>query len=223
MRKKTRREFNISPFLILIIFFVFFLYSFIFVDRQVRPVVEVLSEIEARIMGTQSINEGVTNAILKENVKYDDLVNITKDEQGNISLIQANTMGMNLFASDITALVQNSLEAFGKKPVKIPLGTVLGSQIFANYGPKFNIEIIPAGAVMVDFFSEFKQAGINQTIHRIYVKVDTKVQVIIPFSNKFVEIGSEVPIAETIIVGDVPDTYIYVPDFENKDFLEFYK
>ena len=76
---------------------------------------------------------------------------------------------------------------------------------------------------MVDFFSEFKQAGINQTIHRIYVKVDTKVQVIIPFSNKFVEIGSEVPIAETIIVGDVPDTYIYVPDFENKDFLEFYK
>ena len=92
----------------------------------------------------------------------------------------------------------------------------MGSKLFANLGPNFKVFIIPLSSIVVDFYSEFEQAGINQTIHRIYMEINAKVQVVIPLSNKTVEITSNVPIAETVIVGEVPKTYINIPDINNK-------
>ncbi len=218
-RRKIYRK-NYKPFLIVIFCLAIVLYAFIFVDRQIRPTIEALSEVQARIIGTQAINDGVRE-VIESGIQYEDLVNVMKDQQGNITLMQANTVEINKISSNITSAVQEKMEVVTKRKLKIPLGNILGSQVLSSYGPKLSVEITPAGSVIVDFYTEFKEAGINQTMHRIYIQVETKVQIIAPLSSKPVDIVSSVPIAETVIVGKVPKNYVNVPDFEDKDFLEF--
>ncbi|RBP46622.1 sporulation protein YunB [Garciella nitratireducens] len=218
-RRKLLYRKNYKPFLIIILCLSIILYAFIFVDHQIRPTVEALSEVQARIIGTQSINDGV-NEVISSGIQYDDLVNIMKDEEGNITLIQANTIEINKISADITDTIQEKMAVVTKRKLKIPLGNIIGSQVLSSYGPKLSVEITPAGSVIVDFYTEFQEAGINQTIHRIYIQVETKVQIIAPLSSKAVDIVSSVPIAETVIVGKVPESYINVPDLENKDFLD---
>lgn len=222
MRKRSiyRRRGNYKPFLIFIFCIIMLLYAFLFVDRQIRPTVEALSEVQARVIGTQSINDGV-NETLAEGIEYDDLIDIMKDEQGNITLMQANTVAINKLSSTITKNVQKKMEVVSKRRLEIPLGNIIGSQVLSSYGPKLTIKITPAGSILVDFYTEFDEAGINQTIHRIYIKVKTQVQIIAPLSSKPVDIISSVPVAETVIVGRVPQQYINVPDFQDKDFMEF--
>lgn len=218
MGRRNKINVKLKPFFIIMACLFMIIYSFVFVDRQVRPTVEALSEVQARIIGTRAINDGVSE-VLENGIGYNELINILRDQQGNISLLQANTVAINTMATKITRSVQEKMEVVSNKLLRIPLGNILGSQVLANYGPKLDIEITPAGSVLVDFFTEFEQAGINQTIHRIYIKVETKVQIIIPLSSKSVDIITNVPIAETVIVGKVPDTYIDVPDVESKDYL----
>lgn len=218
-RRRIYRK-NYKPFLIIIFCLAIVLYAFIFVDRQIRPTIEALSEVQARIIGTQAINDGVSE-VIESGIQYDDLVNVMKDQQGNITLIQANTVEINRISSNITKAVQEKMEVVTKRKLKIPLGNILGSQVLSSYGPKLSVEITPTGSVIVDFYTEFKEAGINQTLHRIYIQVETKVQIIAPLSSKPVDIVSSVPIAETVIVGKVPEKYVNVPDFEDKDFMEF--
>lgn len=218
--RRLKQKNKYRPFLILILLSFFIVYSFIYVDKEIRPVVEVLSEIEATIVGTQAINEGVSTA-LQKGIRYDDLLEVVKDEKGNVNLIQANTIAMNILSSDITTLVQEKIETRSQQPIKIPLGNVLRSQILAHYGPKLSVEILPVGAIEVDFFSEFEEAGINQTIHRVYVRVDTKIHIIVPLSNKSVQVSGNVPIAETVIVGDVPNTYINMPSVNKEDLFHY--
>ncbi len=212
LKKKTK----LNPVLIFAITFIILLIlSFIFIEKHVCPIIEALSEVEARIIGTQGINKGVTEA-LEDGISYDDLIDIVKDEQGKILLIQANTVDINLLGSDIITLVQKNMDIYKNNVKKIPFGNIMGSKLFANLGPNFKVFIIPLSSIVVDFYSEFEQAGINQTIHRIYMEINAKVQVVIPLSNKTVEITSNVPIAETVIVGEVPKTYINIPDINNK-------
>lgn len=218
-RRSLKKKRGLKPFVIIILSFILVVYSFVFVDKQVRPTIEALSEVEARIIGTQGINNGVSEA-LKNGVDYENLIKVMKDDKGNITLMQADTVAINLLGSEIISTVQEKMELVGTKVLKIPMGNIMGSQILANYGPKLEIEITPAGSVIVDFYTEFEQAGINQTIHRIYIEIDTKVQIIVPLSSKVVKITSNIPIAETVIVGDVPNSYINVPDIKEKDFLD---
>jgi sporulation protein YunB len=84
-------------------------------------------------------------------------------------MLQANTMSMNRIAAETALRIQESLRQMGTKKVGIPLGSVLGSEIFANLGPSFNIDILPMGTVIVDFITDFEEAGINQTRHKIYL------------------------------------------------------
>lgn len=218
MKKKSLRKRNkfSPPFIFATIFFILIILSLFFIEKRVCPIIEALSEVEARIIGTQGINKGVTEA-LEDGISYEDLIDIVKDEQGKILLIQANTVDINLLGADITTLVQKNMDIYKNDIKKIPFGNILGSKLFANLGPKFKVYIIPLSSIVVDFYSEFEEAGINQTIHRIYMEINTKIQVIIPLSNKTLEITSNVPIAETVIVGDVPKTFIKIPSINSKD------
>ena len=206
-RKGFKKKKGINPFIIVIASFLVIIYAFIFVDQQVRPTIQALSEVEARIIGAQGINNGVSKA-LKYGVDYNNLIKVMKDDQGNITLMQADTIAINILAAKIISSIQEEMEAVETKILKIPMGNVVGSQLLANHGPKLEIEIIPIGSVEADFYTEFEQAGINQTIHRIYIAINTKVQVIVPLSSDVVEITSNVPIAETVIVGEVPNFYM---------------
>ncbi|MFT9497099.1 sporulation protein YunB [Anaerosolibacter sp.] len=127
---------------------------------------------------------------------------------------QGNTMMMNMLASEVALTVQDKIKNIKTSAVKVPLGNVFGSQLLAQHGPNINIDVTPIGMVNVDFKTEFEESGINQTRHKIYLIVKTQVRIIVPFSSDSTEVVTSVPIAETIIVGKVPQNYIFVPKDE---------
>ena len=104
--------------------------------------------------------------------------------------------------------------ALGEQGITIPLGTVLGIPLFAGKGPKLTLRFTPAGAVQSSFESAFADAGINQTIHKITLRLTATVRIILPGESHTVTISSVATIAESIIVGDVPSTYADVDDGE---------
>ena len=107
--------------------------------------------------------------------------------------------------------MQGTLQSIEGEVVNIPLGQIFGSQILAYHGPKIPVTLIPIGTVHVDITHSFSEAGINQTRHKIYLEVFAGVQFVVPFISAEREVMTAVPIAETVYMGDVPNTVIDMP------------
>lgn len=196
-----------------------FIGSFIYVDNNLRPTITVLAETKAMELANRSINKAVGD-IVKDKINYSDLIYTKLDSQGKISMIQSNTVLMNQVASDVALEIQNELKQVKTTTSYIPIGTALKSPILAKYGPQLKVSIQPIGTVSVDFKTSFESAGINQTRHTIYLEVKTQVKVVIPLTTSTKEVKSQIPICETIIVGDVPESYVNVPKELVPDLLD---
>lgn len=218
--KKNYIKFKI----ILIVTIISFILSgyFIYLDRKVVPIVLAIGELRAQEMTTRAINESI-KSVLQENIDYEDLIFLKEDSEGNIALMQANTFLMNKISADVALSIQESFGQIKKMVEKIPLGNILDSKIFAHYGPKINLGVSPYGMVHVNFGTDFEQAGINQTRHRIYLIINTEARVIVPFNSNKVHVTTYFPVAETIIVGRVPHNYINVPQSQFLDVTPIYE
>ncbi|WP_270942012.1 sporulation protein YunB [Romboutsia lituseburensis] len=188
-----------------------FIGSFIYVDTSLRPTITVLAETKALELANRSINKAV-GEIVKDKISYSDLMNTRLDSDGKITMIQANTIMMNKIASDVALQIQDELKQVKTTTSYIPIGTALGSPILAKYGPQLKVSIEPIGTVSVDFKTNFESSGINQSRHSIYLQAKTQVKVVIPLTTTTKEVKAQIPICETIIVGDVPNSYVNIPD-----------
>ncbi|MGV8145705.1 MAG: sporulation protein YunB [Alkaliphilus sp.] len=202
--------------------FAILIYIFMYIDREIMPTVLAIGELRAQEITTRAINQSIAE-VLKQSIDYEDLIAIKKDYEGNITLMQANTMLMNKVASDVALTIQDRFSEIETTSERIPLGNALGSQLLAQHGPKIELSVTPLGMVNVNFGTEFEHSGINQTRHRIYLIIYSTVRVIVPFSSNTIEVTTYVPIAETIIVGRVPVNYVNVPENELMNIVPLYE
>ena len=114
---------------------------------------------------------------------------------------------MNRLSSEIASAIQDKLTNLDDITIKIPVAKLLGLNIFSGYGPKIKIKLVPYGNTLAEFNTEFVSEGINQTRHTIYIDIASTVNVIIPFNVGAVTSVTRVTVAETVIVGDIPQTY----------------
>nr|WP_276717372.1 sporulation protein YunB [Caloranaerobacter azorensis] len=210
---KQARSKKRKTFIILVAILVLIVYGFIIIDRNIKPTVLAICEAKARMIATQAINDAV-RAKINEDINYNDLIFVKYDNQGKITMMQANTVLMNSIASEVALEVQENMRQIAASNIKIPLGNALNSQILSQWGPKININIVPQGTVTVDFTTEFEESGINQTRHKVFLTIKTNVRIIVPLTSDIIQVSTNVPIAETVIVGDVPQYYIKVPENE---------
>lgn len=181
-----------------------FIYTF---DSIITPTVLTVANAEMKAKASEVINKTIVDNCL-ESFKYDDIINIQKDNEGNITLIKADTLKMNKIACDVALESQQSLKELGTIGIKIPTGYIFKNNILAYFGPNITVKMQPVGYIETKYISDFQSAGINQTRHRIYVQVKTKIRVIIPLESNEIEVKNEIPISETIIVGKIPETSI---------------
>jgi len=179
-------------------------------ETHLKPTLLAIAEAKATLIATQSINSVINDSV---NLSIDPkkLVNITLDNRGRVVLIQPNTMEFNKIAADTTIKVQNILRDIGEEKIKIPMGQILGSQLLASIGPNITITVIPVGTVQVKVIDKFEQAGINQTRHMVYLIATTQIRIVVPLVSKSVSVNTQVPIAEYVVVGEVPSTYMQFP------------
>lgn len=184
--------------------------SFWMMETHLKPTLLVIAESKAIQIATQSINK-VINDRVNVNINPQALMNITLDNRGRVVLIQPNTMEFNKIAADTTIKVQDMLEKIGEEKITIPIGQILGSQLLASVGPRITVTVIPIGTVQVKVIDKFEQAGINQTRHMIYLIVTTQIRIVVPLVSKSISVDTQVPIAEYVVVGEVPNTYVQFP------------
>lgn len=184
------------------------IYIFRYIDKNIKPTLVAISEIKAKAIANQVINDSV-NLKINKDIDYKDLIFVRYDDNGRVTLMQANTIIMNDISSEVASEVQKQLEKVSESEVDVPLRNAFDTQLLKL--PSINMRMVPEGTVYVDFATEFQESGINQTRHRIYLIVEANIKIIVPLVSEEVKISTNVPIAETIIIGDVPEQYINVP------------
>ena len=184
----------------------------------IEPTMDVLCINMAKGIATQISNEQAT--VVMANYKYDDLSTVIRDEDGKIRMIKMNIILVNEITSDIAIKIQEQINNCDKSNFYIRLGTFTGTKILSGRGPKVEIKMSTTGNVLTDLVSEFSQAGVNQTLHRIYLKVDCSISVLTPFDTIEENITNQVLLAEAVIVGDVPATYYNLNGVTNDDLME---
>ena len=202
--KKSKLPSNLLIVLITIIAFNFIIYIF---GERILPIMLNIGEIKIKSEAIRIMNEESVN-VYSESFKYDDIIDIEKDTDGNITMIRADTVKQNYLASQVVLKCDERLSELEDLGVKIPLGYLSNNVMFYNMGPKITVKMQQVGNITTSYESEFESAGINQTRHKIYLNLTTTMRVIVPFNSRDVEVTSQIPISDTIIVGKIPETAI---------------
>lgn len=198
-------RFKIGIFFICIILVVIFI--LIFLNNVVNPVIISTMAAKTRKLSQQAVESAIFETI-NDTLVYDTLITITRDENGDVVLISTNSLQINLLARELVNIAQQKLEQIGEQGVHIPVGSLTGLPIFVGKGPEIKIKMLPIGNITCKFTSEFKSAGINQTNHKLYLTVNSNVSVILPIENQIIQTQTQIMIAESIIVGKIPETYL---------------
>ena len=180
---------------------------FLLADRNFKPMVFALAQARSTAMAQQVLTLALADA-LGDGVGYDDLMNVRMDQRGQVALLSANTMRMNQLAHRAGQAAQRRLEAMSSERVTVPLGAALGLTILAGSGPGIPVSIVPVGSISTDFATEFEACGINQTRHKVYLQVEASVRIVIPAGAKTTNVSANMLVAESIIVGAVPEGFV---------------
>ena len=177
------------------------------IDIQIRPLVKSVAASQAQIISTKAISEAIEHELARIDIDYSDLVTIQKCEDGSICAISTNVQKTNTLKSAVTLAIEGQISHTTPKTVSIPLGTLTGVELFTGRGPMIKMKISLPSSTITDFRSEFTEAGINQTKHQIYINVHTDVHALIPGYPTNTTVDTDIMVAETIIVGDVPHVF----------------
>ena len=159
---------------------------------------------------TNIMNQAANEIFQDESLSYSDFVTLTKNTEGDIASIETNTPKINLIQTQLTQKIINTLVNTRRNTLYVPLGTLLGFHLLSGRGPNIEIKVIPVGNVKTVVKSEFSSAGVNQTLHQITVEVDVTAMAIIPGYSTEVTVHTEYILAETMVVGDVPNSYAQI-------------
>ncbi|MEA5051316.1 MAG: sporulation protein YunB [Oscillospiraceae bacterium] len=175
--------------------------------HNLAPVVRTICSSQAKILGTAAINKAVMAELERLNIDYGSLVRITTDNNGNVSVIETNAVEVNKLKSLLTDAVNDSLAAIPQQEVRVPLGTLTGIELLSGRGPRIRLRMQPASYVECTLSNRFDSAGINQTRHQIMVDFKVSMTAILAPYSTTVQVESNICIAETVIVGTVPEMF----------------
>lgn len=200
--KRRLKKFLHIAIIISVITFVLYYFQYI-----VNPVIYSVSEGQVRMGTIRAVNNAIAEVVANVNI-YDSLCNIITDEEGNVAMVSANALRINNLTKELIKVSQEKIEKLVLDTVKIPLGNFSGIPLLSGFGPQIKLRVVPMGSMSCYFVSEFTQAGINQTNHRIYVNFESYVNLVMPLESRQIETKSQVLICECIIVGKVPNVYL---------------
>ncbi len=202
-----RLKIKVSRKWIVLLIIALLLAGYIILDSAIRPAVLSLSESKLRAVAVKAMNDAVRETVGESGVLYSDLTHIEKDDTGKISLISVDTVLVNELGAKTALAAQDKIMNAGQQGVSIPIGTILSGQLLTGRGPSIIVRFEPIGSVATEFRTQFEEAGINQTRHKIFLLLNSSVRIMIGSTSQTVDISTEVLISDTIIIGDVPQSY----------------
>lgn len=209
-RKKKRR----IAAVLLLFFFACALIA-VYFQHNVTKVLIAVSEATMRANTTVAINDAVYYT-LGDGVRYEDLVTVERNDEGDVVSLSANALKINKIARDTASVSQSNLRNLSLDGIPVPLGALTGIEALAGVGPRIRIRIIPVSSVVCGFSSRFESAGINQTKHSLYLNAVADISIVMPSRTKNFAVTTDILVCESVIVGKVPDVCLQGDIFGGK-------
>ncbi|MBQ8359220.1 MAG: sporulation protein YunB [Oscillospiraceae bacterium] len=173
-----------------------------------QNVITALAQTQVKNATSDLINDAIDAQISSGTIQYDRMVYFEKDLEGKITALKTNMSEVNRLKTDLLNLINDEILAMDSDHLGIPLGSLILPEVFGRKGPVIPVQILTIRNSEADFFSEFSQAGINQTLQKLTMQVSVDVAVLVLGKVDDFTISSQVVIAETVIVGQVPDMFL---------------
>ncbi|MBP1934627.1 sporulation protein YunB [Ammoniphilus resinae] len=200
----------------LVIFSLISIQTFLYIEQKLEPAMMRISKTKVEQLAADAINGAISKHIA-EGIDFKELVYFREDGNGEIKAILFNYNEQTRIVGVATNRVSNTLKELESVPLEIPLGQALDSNILAMIGPDVPITMVPMGSVQVSLIPEVKEAGINMVHINVYIDIQAKVQVVIPFTTEPTVIRSKIPITQGLFMGDVPNFYFKGSGSPEKD------
>ena len=181
-----------------------------FADLRLKPVVINAARSRARLFASDVISRSVDAAVSESTGSF---INVIYGEDG-ISAIETNVTGISRLRADSILNIRSEISDIDRMTLDIPLGNLAGGMLLTGRGFPVRIKLVPIGDVSGEIYSEFSETGINQTLHRIYLRVRVSMNMIVASDTVRLELADDILVAETVIVGRVPDAYTAINRFE---------
>ena len=174
-----------------------------------RPIVVDLATARTSNMVNRIVVAAINDAVDSGRIDYGRLVSFEKDANGHVTALKSNMAEFNRLQASISDDILQRMADVSTTDLSIPIGTLTGSPLLAGRGPCLHVRMQSVGTATARFDNQFSSAGINQTSHRILLDVDVHVSILLPGLTTYTKVSNEISVAETVIVGGVPDTYTY--------------
>ena len=207
---------NAKKFFSIFIIILIAVTTFYSIFKSISPIFEKLCLEKAREIGTYIMNDA-SNKIL-DSIDYSNIIQIEKDENNNI--VKTDVVVINKIASDIALEAEKQFKEIEDETIEIPMGAITGNKYLAGSGPNININVISTGNILTEIKNEFETSGINQTVYRIYLELTCKVSVVTQYKTIEDSIVNQVLLVETVIVGNVPQSYYNLEGMKQEDVTE---
>lgn len=182
--------------------------GFLMLRSRYRDVIRDLAETQVKNTTSDLTNDAIAKQIAEGIIQYDRIVYFEKDLDGRITALKTNMSEVNRLKTDILNLINDEILALDTSDIGIPLGSLFLPELFSGKGPAIPVRILSIRNSDATFVSKFSQAGINQTLHQLTMVVSVDVAVLVLGQTSSFTVNSEVVVAETVIVGDVPSTFL---------------
>lgn len=192
----------------LLILMMVLLALFLSLRSRYRTVVEELAQIQVLNTTSDLTNDAIARQIENGNISYDRIVYFEKDLEGRITALKTNIGEVNRLKTDILNLINDEILEVDSTDIGIPLGSLFLPEFFSGRGPVIPVHILAIRNSDANFTSYFSEAGINQTLHQLIMQVSIDVSVLVLGQTASFTSASEVVVAETVIIGDVPQTFL---------------
>ena len=197
-----------KQFIRAVIIFAVLLAGFLSFRGKYRLVIGELAQTQVKNTTSDLTNDAIARQIAAGNIQYDRLVYFEKDLEGRITALKTNMGEVNKLKTDILNIINDEILALDHSDIGIPLGSLFLPEFLSGRGPSIPVHILSIRNSDAVFLSDLSQAGINQTLHKLIMEVSVDVSVLVLGQTSSFTTTSEVVIAETVIVGQVPDTYL---------------
>ena len=176
---------------------------------HMKPVVVDLATARTSNAVNRIVVAAVNDAVDSGRIDYEQLVDFDKDAEGHVTALRSNMAAFNRLQASIADDILQRMAEVSSTDLAIPIGTLTGSPLLAGRGPCLRVRMPSVGTATARFDNQFSSAGINQTRHRIILDVDVHVSILLPGLTTYTKVSNEISVAETVIVGGVPETYTY--------------
>lgn len=182
--------------------------AFLMLRSRYREVIRDLAQTQVKNTTSDLTNDAIAKQIAQGVIRYDRIVFFEKDLDGRITALKTNMSEVNRLKTDILNLINDEILALDTSDIGIPLGSIFLPELLSGKGPAIPVHILAIRNSDAAFSSSFSQAGINQTLHRLNMNVSVDVAVLVLGQTSSFTVDSQVVVAETIIVGNVPSTFL---------------